>query len=548
MSLNNKHFGDWQRSTAEIILKNYRPETVSTVFGRASKMTCIADDSEFGEITGSDLTLLGASVRAGSTLMYDSAGLDSLYASARVRNHLAELTGGAAINLGITLYQQLGDEVLELAFALASTGGRFCPESLGTTRVPGSKNGERQLAKEEMKSFLDDCVQNFGFETDGEDSLRFALGDHCYLRHSARGDTTQNLRNSIEGSPEFGERLRQAAGIFAKAPDRVLAEAIVHRSFERWAGIDCPTDWDDMLEQKRLVEGWERQVAESPSPDPRVLRDISLHKLVLKRFFEANPEPERERLVEVIDCERYRNELHALKGNLNLSRLLLKQLEIVTRVLGEVQRFRYEIDSSLNYTKNPNHVFPAYVAKDKHANCFTGPWLIASLLLRCGFTTANLFYGHRNISEHHCEVTGKHSVLFFRDASGRCYSLNHMSFPITEVDFKQYQIVGNNTLHPEKRAQFAREKLQRIAEGSGERLHLRAEMDGDNEGSIRFRPDYVVMSLEDGFAGGHFLHTGLTFFEEGCLEEAEYSFDLASTFFGDDPSILCAMEIGRAHV
>ncbi len=254
------------------------------------------------------------------------------------------------------------------------------------------------------------------------------------------------------------------------------------------------------------------------------------------------PEP-RMRIRDKLPCEKYRAELKSLRETYQWDALGAKEREIINHVFSEVVCIEYA------YAENEDRPHdeisfktgvPVYAVENQRLNCFTGPWLIAALCLECGIPYHRLFYC--NVNENFDGAhAGSHGSLFMH------YSDGSMGF----IDYSYKRSNRSFLLKHVKRPLDQKRLIQLLgdAEGWGKQnmkipgdpVHL--YVDHDVAKLNHLYTDMHILPLDVGFGAIQMLHTGLSFRDQGRMEEALEAFELGLTMFPTSPDLLCQCAI-----
>lgn len=357
-----------------------------------------------------------------------------------------------------------------------------------------------------------------------------------------------------------------------------LAEAIVRQGYRTFANMDRQTEYDlykkiqdgvihpnisdDRIadtefapEARRSVETatpeFIARVEEFIKNQPKIpLSDVELlpgepeavqflteeqrdiWRTAQKYLNEHKPEP-REKLRDYLKCDQYRAEMKSLREALQWGALGAKEREITSRISSEVMRFPYA-NAAINGKSYEMMSYragtPAFASEHRMLNCFTGPWMMASLCLEAGIPYENMLF---------CDVhshVAPHGALLVQFSDGKMQMFDYAS-KISGETFKVAMIKDKGD---------AREFLRSLAAGEtgaslGKKLP-REPVKIEIKKEAREFSSYGEMSLlplDQGFASSQLLHTGIAFHEEGKLDEALQAYELGLAAHPTSPDLLC---------
>ena len=413
-------------------------------------------------------------------------------------------------NLTRTLYQCLGDKVLDLAHALLVSGAGVTNEDL---------MADSAKKRSEVEIYTRDRMT----ESKYINTIYWARGDEFMASQKERGITdvgeilkiTLTLIATKEG---VRRKLMEAARHLARGRDASEAWSIAVQGNGTLREIDQITDyeWWENLRANQEPLGYKLEAyLDSVEPSERTtpMTPFAMREVAIKKFFEDHPEPmEAKKLREALECERYREELVKLRSEHNPTAVAAKEMEIINRVFAEVTKYkRRKVGENKNMT-DYERGFPVNLVKTRDVSCFSAPWLIATMLLECGFQPENLFYCATNKTEG--ALLGGHGSLVAKT---------------TMQDLVLIDIMSNSPRQIPLAVMKNREDVDPL-------INL---VSGKNSGPARvafqntlawklYMPMHAyLLPVEEGLASGHMLHTGLTFFHEQRYEEAKYAFKLA---------------------
>lgn len=337
----------------------------------------------------------------------------------------------------------------------------------------GMAPDSREMSEGTKFEYLKAVAQPRAASSDDE-ALGWMLGADIWLtqpdeKDSRRGQVSKLLEKSPAARREWLRRLRS----YVQMPDRMVASAFIRQGWRTMAGMGAP--------------GGDRALSD------------------------------------VIGCDTLRQELSQLSVDMERgrdARIEAKELEIMQRVFGAVLAFPYQSDKEQKAESKKWKSIgttPSRVLETKKLNCFTGPWLMAAMMLRSGIRSSQLF--HCRIQNHSDNTWyATHGALLFVTRSKRMYIM----------DFGY--MLGNDPIGPvffdeERATQGLRDLTSgrrwmpvhgRIKEWATEVFSLPTELQ--------------VMQMADGYASGHMLSVGGDFLLKGQYDEAAHAFDLGLGF------------------
>lgn len=502
-----------------------------------------------------------------------------------------ENVGEKATALGQILYQHFGLGMLDLSLALVIYGWINDEERRPEDREMLKKIDLNRVPVDLKRKFLEDMIKSAGRLS--EDAvpivLRWALGPSFYEKITqgedavpcSTGEVMNKTRTLLSTKEKLRGEMLEALSRLTRAPDQLLASAFVRQGWRTLMEVGEVTDWEWLHHLKRIAdeEFTDDDLAQWGSTDGDLEKKRAR---ALKRQQDlrgkldgmlatlGDAPPEIRRLSSLIDCERYRRELTALRQSQNPVGVAAKQLEIVDRVFGHVTRF---VSQSVAQRPSYEVGLPAFVSREKKATCFSGPWLIAMMLFLCGLEYEELAYCH--VKQTHDGVNGSHGSIIVKTEMGELTLIDHgYHIPARDIlaplrlllAFCPKKTKGHPVPeHREEEDGVGNEVdlLAAVAEAAPRTLDAlqtffmssRKDDEGKKGNTIqrspvvirlprafgfltKVHPFMTVMGLKEGFESGHLLHVGITFFNERRWEEAKYAFELALKANPQDTDIL----------
>ncbi len=262
-------------------------------------------------------------------------------------------------------------------------------------------------------------------------------------------------------------------------------------------------------------------------------------------YLQTHEKQPRRLLKDVIGCDTARAELKELRATCQWNSLAAKEKEIVQRIFGQVMLFAYENepDGALSYQEQAFRVgTPAYAAKQRKINCFTGPWLIASLCLEAGIPYNQLYYcsvneasgGNATRFSNHCSLLIKYSdgMLAITDSG---YHIGMQPLPLAAISEKSQKNHLSELMDTGKNAARMKEKIHTYP--------VRVQVKAPTADTLKVPRDMHVLPLDLGLAGNMLLHTGIAFEQDGKRAEAKAAYELGLVSNPASPDLLCRLGI-----
>ena len=504
-----------------------------------------------------------------------------------------EGVGESASALGQILYRHFGLGMIDLSFALMVYGWIHDEGRPAEIREVFREIDFSGMSTSDKRNFLERIIQTDTLSEDAPHSLlRWALGIPFYEKLvqigegaslPPTGEVMDKVRELMATKEGLRSEMLEALHRLTRAPDQLLASAFVRQGWRTLMTVGEVTDWEWLHHLKRIADEeftdddlaqWGATDGDLEEKRGRALkRQQDLRgKLDGMLATLGDAPPEIRRLSSLIDCERYHKELDALRQSQNPVGVAAKQLEIVDRVFGHVTRF---VSQSVAQRPSYEVGLPAFVAREKKATCFSGPWLIAMMLFLCGLEYEELAYCH--VNQTHDGVSGSHGSIIVKTEMGELTLIDHgYHIPARDILAPLRLLLAfcpKEKLDPQHREEEKAagdegdEKeenlLAAVAESAPRTLDAletffarpkKTEGGKKKKSLTRFpvviklprafgfltkvHPFMTVMGLKEGFESGHLLHVGITFFNERRWEESKYAFELALKANPQDTDIL----------
>ncbi len=454
---------------------------------------------------------------------------------------------GLLLNLAVIIFDHFGREAIDLALSMMVRSEIERGDRMG---VVFSEARERILAlPEDQKVDLFTKLMgqyppgSFDNSKSNLDCLKWALGEKLFEQLAGENPeipkTLDNLRNVLATREDLREKLLAALKVSTLTSDRALASAMVRQGWITMMEFSKEVtdyEWFTLIrDQIAAYSKDEGVMAEMLAKDSRRQR-FEQQKTNIAKFFEANPQAPNEpakRLEAAIGCDELRKQLNKVDNEHNPFAYAALQHEIACRVVRFVSRYR---DLSREETPVWEMGLPTHTVETKGASCFSGPWLIAMMLLKCGIQESDLLYC--NVNQGYNGMLGGHGSIIMKTKLGEMLLVDHgLNLPgvnMKAISFKDKDTYSKfGALLDGKRKEPV---LAEVPEPVAERLHIHRSMQ--------------IMPITSGFASGHLLHVGMSFLDENKFKEARYAFELGLTFSRRDPDLLhgmavCHVELGQ---
>lgn len=435
------------------------------------------------------------------------------------------------------LHEHFGDEVIDLVLALMA----YCSldDRNPNDRIWQLREVMMSAAPEQKRQLLARFFAQYPDAMDPrlkEAALRWALTNGLFdaLKVDCPDEAAMldKVKELFLTKGVVREKLLRGLRKIVTTPDRHLAGVCTRQGWVTLMyGAKEVTDheWFGLLKKQQ----------EAAKANPAILGEIADSEAVKKRmaeaerdiaeFFAANPNPppaqDVKRLITLIDCDGLRKEALKLKREHNGYGYAALQQEIACKVIRFVSRYqRFGENEETRSGRDFEQGFPVTVVKEKAASCFSGPWLIAMLLLRAGIQISDLFYC--NVQKSHNGIVGGHGAVMMKTVMGEMLMIDHgMSLP------------GTNASAIPTRNKRQRSDLKRLINGDASAVAI-LDMPQKFAHDLRMPANMQLMPLNVGFASGHMLHVGNSFLAQRRLDEAQYAFELGLGFAANDPDLL----------
>lgn len=247
-------------------------------------------------------------------------------------------------------------------------------------------------------------------------------------------------------------------------------------------------------------------------------------------FLSEHPtEPPARILREVVDCDRFREELSHLRQSHNPVALEAKEIELVSRIFSALMRYPHA--STGKRESDPRRMqavleanMPILAAERKQLTCFSGPWMMASLLLEAGIPEKQLYFA--SVQEQEPDrCFGTHAALAFVTSDRRAFFID----PADRTLQKPFSLsaLTDSASRSALVALFTQRRNTAV--------HLRIAKDKVSEtGNFR---DFFVLPLLEGAAAFYFQNIAITFLQEKRWPEALRACEIGLQFHPESPDL-----------
>lgn len=370
-------------------------------------------------------------------------------------------------------------------------------------------------------------------------ACRWAIGPRLYA-HLAEGEEADfravldKLKELFMSKELFRYRLLQAIRSQQLIPDHLIMGGLIHPAMMNL--MDVPAVGD--FEWNTALMGQIKHIAGNPDKMGRLNADSEKKASFERRKMEveaaladadaSSPVP---LLRERLDCMGFRAEIDQMRAdNVGEELIAQRQLEFIAVMANEIGRF--------DCRRSPDgpseaEAFPSQVVQSGKINCFSGPWLIFSLLVHAGFNERHMYYC--NVNRGFNGIIGGHGSLWIRVETGEAMIVDS-GFGYVATPFRQL---------PSARKEVA--------------IEWKGLWKGEHEEPVRFEippelanekihPSFQIMHAMSGFATGHLLHVGNTFLNEDNLQAALFCYELGLKRAPRDPDLWFGLGLVRERM
>lgn len=311
------------------------------------------------------------------------------------------------------------------------------------------------------------------------------------------------------------------APLLLRAQKSPKARQRLSDAFQRWLTGHRGDAIDESMRQAWHTIGSIREVTDAEWQQYRVR---SNQESYARREPPAKTEDGLRALQSVVGCRRHEREMKRLRRSKNIEGLDAHEKAAAYEVFAAVMKYPYG-----SHIRDPDRI-PAYVAgTPKHVmekravNCFTAPWVMASMLLQCGIPYNQLFFARindpdLNCFDGHCALlmrTHNNSLLLLDGGLRRVNPHLRLSYATSEDDKKRMSaLLGGHSDEP---------TIFSIPKRTAKTFKLPNRLQ--------------VAPLLEGFAAVHMLHTGLSLRHEGKFDEAQQAFHAGLGYNALDPNL-----------
>jgi tetratricopeptide (TPR) repeat protein len=234
-------------------------------------------------------------------------------------------------------------------------------------------------------------------------------------------------------------------------------------------------------------------------------------------------------LRETIDARRCAAELERARASNDAHVLEAKEREIVSRVLGELLRYPHASKHPHGTTGIANS--PAFVVRERMIDCFTGPWLAATMLMECGFRESDILYC--DVQTPSLNTVGTHGSLMVLLSSRKQLLVDVGFRTVRDVPLALYDAGTRkkaNELFDLNKSPYAECFLPVLL-----------ELPHDQKNTHNVHPQMFVMPIQNGCAWGTLLAMANDSFNDKRYGEARSRYEMAHAFHPTSPDILCGI-------
>ena len=246
-------------------------------------------------------------------------------------------------------------------------------------------------------------------------------------------------------------------------------------------------------------------------------------------------------LTENIDWLSWRKRIDSAMKENDALRMSVLYRQLGSVVFDAVLSYTFREDFSQKSTlQRETHGIPSYVkgspvhvVKEKDVSCFSGVWLMAALLAKCGIPLSHMRF--TLVNQHYSGLIGSHGQLW-------------LITPWNDILIfdPSYHFCGKEFVLPICASDHTIEALQKLISGAS-REPVNVRVLSDFSEAFDYPRSMIVMPVMDGIASLHLLNVGIAFFHEGKLEEAQRAFQSSFRFCMKNPDALYYLGLVRAQ-
>ena len=348
------------------------------------------------------------------------------------------------------------------------------------------------------------------------------------------------LEELVEENPRFREKCYQALQRLTHLSDHVLLIGAARQPFSTIRDLRrFPVqEW-----WKRFIRNYEKLKAEKSQEEfEKLIKQrfaryddplFAFEEIMRqgRKFLEEHPVPTKATIAQ--DTILHQAHLRDLQADLIRDSSAHNNVSALYRVHAIAAQCMAEVGWMKAFTADLEDIehlwladFPTEFMKNQVMTCFTGPWMLASLLFRSGIPQGNIFYC--NVNETQAGQVGGHGTIMIEFEGELIFLDINGDNPITT---HSYATVGNMF---DKKEMV---KFDTLKSKHGENDVATLKIPRNIAKYMGLHPNMQVMGAIDGLNAEHLMHVGLSFRHEGKFEEADCAFERALEFNPKSPQI-----------
>lgn len=378
-------------------------------------------------------------------------------------------------------------------------------------KIFGAKVMNRVMRGEE--DLLEDAPNDSGEEEeeDGEDGEEGEEDEEEETEEVEEQAETSNATNPVEE-----EIIPDARAALKKLLERAGRDADIHhdalQAFDAWVRTS-----DRQMVSIILREGWKHLATVREVTDEEWMHRKSVGKRKDKKGLRT--------LQDAIKCSMHRETLEKLRKTKNVSAIDAKEKAIFHEVFLALMKFPYAAHGPQESFPPSYRVgTPHYAVSHRVINCFIGPWMMASMLLKCGIPYSRLFF---------CRSC--HTKVNVFDSHGGLLMRTHNNDVLYgDIAFRK---IGNPLYVGDGKDKKTHAPMRKLLMGeSVEPVNFELTKKRADDRNLPYRMQ--VAPLAEGFGAVQMLHVGLSFSRKQQWAEAEHAFKLGLALNPLDPNLL----------
>ena len=450
--------------------------------------------------------------------------------SVKEANLEAAATYNNYIALARVLYKVFGEDVVDLVLAMLFFAEHE-KETQGSKKLWEVRETAMALPADRKVKAVEGMLDQYEIEERAyEEVIKWALGNKTYTRLAQEAGDFEGVllgfARAFRESSFLREKVLMALRSSTHGSDKVLTGAFLRQGWVTLAEMTREVtdfEWFSIVKAQidEILASPEKQAMYFGTAERR--ERFGVQQQNVAKFFAENEEPDPstvETLSKAIGCDELRNKLREIAAQHNPYAYAAMEHEICSRIVRYVSRYKSLSKEDPQQTWEAG--FPVNVVKNKKATCFSGPMLIAMLMIRSGIPHENVFFC--NVNESKGGMLGGHGSIIVRTRLNELRLFDH----------------GMSTAGKNFEPVFFGPAISGFGElVRGQRSHaIHVEVEEDHSALFDLHKNMQVMPIFNGFASGHMLHVGLSFMAEELYEEAYYAFELGLSYSPGDPDLL----------